>query len=88
MRFDSFISVGSRAGVAELERQTDQSIYDLDDLVSALGAAYAKAKTEGMVTVKSGLAYRRILQYDNVPRADAERIFRAGRSRHQDAGRW
>lgn len=75
MRFDSFISVGSRSGVAELERQTEQSIYDLDDLVSALGVAFAKAKDEGMVTVKSGLAYRRILSYDNVPRSVAEQLF-------------
>ena len=75
IRFDSFISVGSRAGVSALERQTGRSIYDLDDLVSALGAAFAKAKAEGMVTVKSGLAYRRILQYDNVPRAAAEQVF-------------
>ena len=75
MRFDSFISVSSRSGIAELERQTERSIYDLDDLVSALGVAFAKAKAEGMVTVKSGLAYRRILQYDNVPRSAAEEIF-------------
>ena len=74
IRFDSFISVGSRAGVAALERQTGQNIYDLKDLVTALGLAFAKAKEEGMVTVKSGLAYRRILQYDNVPRAAAERV--------------
>ena len=75
MRFDAFISVGSRSGVAELERQTGQSIYDLDDLVTALGAAFAKAKEEGMVTVKSGLAYRRILSYENVPRSAAEQVF-------------
>ncbi len=75
MRFDSFISVSSRADVVRLERQTGHSIYDLDDLVSALGAAYAQAKAEGMVTVKSGLAYRRILQYDNVPRSTAEQLF-------------
>ena len=75
MRFDSFISVGNRADVGRLERQTGRSIYDLDDLVSALGAAFAQAKAEGMVTVKSGLAYRRILRYDNAPRADAERVF-------------
>ena len=75
MRFDAFISVGSRSGVAELERQTDQSIYDLDDLVTALGVAFSKAKEEGMVTVKSGLAYRRILSYENVPRSAAEQVF-------------
>ena len=75
MRFDSFISAGSRSDVAKLEMQTGRNIYDLDGLVSALGSAFAKAKDEGMVTVKSGLAYRRILRYDNVARADAERLF-------------
>ena len=75
MRFDSFITAGSRANVTTLERQTGQNIYDLDDLVSALGVAFAKAQEEGMVTVKSGLAYRRILSYDNVPRSAAEQVF-------------
>jgi hypothetical protein len=75
IRFDSFISVGSRADLARLERETGHSIYNLDDHVTALGGAFAKAKEEGMVTVKSGLAYRRILSYDNVPRSEAERIF-------------
>lgn len=75
MRFDSFVSVGSRADVARLEGQTGQSIYDLKGHVAALSVAFERAKAEGMVTVKSGLAYRRILKYDNVPRPDAERVF-------------
>lgn len=88
MRFDSFIAPNSRANVAELERRTGKSIDDLDDLVAALGTAFAQAKAEGMVAVKSGLAYSRILRYDNVPRSTAEQVFAqvvAG-TRTQDGG--
>ena len=86
MRFDSFITAGSRAGVTTLERQTGQSIFDLDDLVSALGVAYAKAKEEGMVTVKSGLAYRRILSLRQRAALCRRAGLRPGSRGHQGAG--
>ena len=50
------------------------SIRTLDDLVLALEKVFESAKERGMVGIKSGLAYRRILYYENVMKEDAVRV--------------
>ena len=75
VRLDDFIGVTNRGALDGLERRTSVAIHSLDDLLRALDAAFDQAVAGRAVGVKSGLAYSRILQYDKVTRADAERLF-------------
>ncbi len=75
MRMDEFIGVANRGGLDGLERQTNVAIHSLDDLLRALDVAFDRAVEGKAVGIKSGLAYSRILRYDKVPKADAERLF-------------
>jgi len=75
IRFDHFIIPGSRNTISEIEKETGVSVHSLDDFVEALHKAMSKAKDDGMVAVKSGLAYARTLNYERVSKSDAERSF-------------
>jgi predicted TIM-barrel fold metal-dependent hydrolase len=75
VRLDSFIQAGSRVELGYLEEETDVAIHSLGDLVRAMQAALKRHIEGGAVAVKSGLAYRRTLRYDKVPRHDAEVVF-------------
>jgi hypothetical protein len=55
-----------------------QNIHSLDDYLNELDHSFEAATKAGVVGVKSGLAYERSLFYDNVAKADAERIFSKG----------
>jgi len=75
VRLDTYIQVGSRVELGYLEQETDLSIHALDDLVCAMQTALKKHIDNGAVAVKSGLAYRRTLEYEKTPRHDAEVVF-------------
>ncbi len=63
-----------------LERTAGRSIHSLSDCVDALGLHLAAQKADGAIGMKVGVAYQRSLQIDNVPAADADRIFAKLRS--------
>ncbi|MHC4914429.1 MAG: amidohydrolase family protein [Planctomycetota bacterium] len=66
----------SMAGrIADLEREMDRSIHTLADMADALGAYVAEQKRRGAVGLKIGAAYHRKIEFDDVPAADAERVF-------------
>ena len=74
-RMDDFITVRSRAEIRQVEKDFDAAIHSLDDLVRAIDIATERAVKQGHVAVKSALAYRRILSYEKVTHAEAERLF-------------
>jgi hypothetical protein len=73
MRFDNFISVHSSKDIAG--KPSGAGIRTLNDYVMTLKAAFDKAVKNGMVGIKSGLAYRRILHYESIDKSVAEHIF-------------
>ena len=75
-RFDNFIAIYSKSGIENLMKWKNTGINSLDDLVTALGTAFQDAMLKGnYVGIKSGLAYGRILFYENVKKEKAEEVF-------------
>jgi len=75
MRLDHYIIPQSRRDIVSLEEESGTAIHSLDDLVRAMRTALEKYVAGGVVGIKSGLAYDRILQYDKVSRNEAEVTF-------------
>jgi predicted TIM-barrel fold metal-dependent hydrolase len=75
-KFDRFVTPGSRANVAALEKAGGVSITTLGGLKNAAEASFARGlATGGMVAVKSTLAYNRTLEFEETGEAEAERDF-------------
>ncbi len=75
MRLDHFIGVQSRVDLGVLESESGVAIHSLDDLVKAMQAVLKNYKEKGAVSVKSALAYNRVLKYEKVSRHEAEIVF-------------
>jgi len=75
IRFDRFVDIRDLIDVQKLGYDTDTAIHSLDDLVSAMQTDMARKVQDGMVSVKSGLAYQRIIQYDDVTQHEADQAF-------------
>jgi len=56
----------------------EKKVHSFDDYLDALNQAFEASVKAGAVGVKSGLAYERILFYDDVGKSDAERVFSKG----------
>lgn len=56
-------------------KQEGMSIASLDDYLAVLDRLFTKAKAAGAVCLKTTIAYERSLQFENVPREAAERVF-------------
>lgn len=76
-RFDNFVTPASRKNVAGLEEISGVSIASLADLTKALEKSFEQALKTGMKAVKSGLAYRRDLLFQEVSERDAAADFEA-----------
>jgi hypothetical protein len=74
-RFDNFITPASRKDIAGLEEISGVSIGTLADLEKALETTFEQGMRAGMVAVKSGIAYRRDLLFEEVSRHDAAADF-------------
>ncbi len=74
-RFDDFIHVFSASEINGLGQKHGIEIESLDDYLLALEKAFQAGLEYEMVGVKSGLAYSRIIKYDNVPKERAEEVF-------------
>lgn len=75
VRFDNFIFINSKQQITSIAKRQNINIATLDDLIKALGIAFDDAKQKGLVAIKSGLAYNRILKYDNTSRGGAAKVF-------------
>lgn len=73
--YDHFVTARSKFDINSIERNYDVSIHSLDDLLRAMDKAFERDVEAGAVGIKSGLAYSRILRYDKVDKAEAERLF-------------
>ena len=72
---DDFIQVRHRRDLKRLEQRSGLSIHSLDELLRAVATLVEKAANAGAVGIKTELAYVRILYYEKVAKADAERVF-------------
>ncbi len=74
-RFDNFILISSASEIIDLGKQYSTPINSLDDYNAALRKAFSAGIEYNMVGVKSALAYKRILRYDNTSKEKAEKVF-------------
>lgn len=75
-RFDNFIRFPINK-IRYIEEQTKKKIETLDEYLNALDNEFQNAvKVDKIVAIKSALAYRRSLSYEDVPRPEAEKIFK------------
>jgi len=74
VRMDGFIN----GNLNVVKNFTDAKVHSFDDYLGALDQAFQTVVKANAVGIKSGLAYQRILFYDDVAKADAEKIFVKG----------
>jgi len=74
VRMDGFIN----GNLNVVKNFTDAKVHSFDDYLDALDQAFQTVVKADAVGIKSGLAYQRILFYDDVAKADAEKIFVKG----------
>lgn len=74
-RFGDYITAGTKAAIQNLLAGQGLTTFALQDYIAALRSAFIKAKNRGMIGVKTGLAYQRILKFDRVEQDQANRIF-------------
>lgn len=74
-RFDNFINIDSWGRIKSLAKAYDVDIKSVDDLTITLNIAFDKALKEGIVAVKTALAYNRTLLYEEVEKEKAEAVF-------------
>ncbi|MFQ5867644.1 MAG: amidohydrolase family protein [bacterium] len=74
-KFDEFITIRSLDEIRRAEEEYDIATYCLDDLLKILDCAFEKRVEEGIVGVKTALAYIRILKYEKTPKYEAEILF-------------
>ncbi len=74
-RFDGFVCIRSLDEIRKLEREYNVAVHTLNDLLKALDFAFDRRVKEGIVGIKTGLAYARILEYEKVTDYEAEALF-------------
>lgn len=74
-RFDQFIQVSSKSEILGFASEKNIRINNLSDYVMVIRKFFEDGIDYGMVGVKSGLAYSRILKYNNTSSNVAETIF-------------
>jgi len=73
--FDGFVGIWNLKQIRVLEKEFDRNIYTLDDLLEVLDLSFERRIKEGIVGVKTALAYNRIIRYEKVTKYQAERVF-------------
>jgi len=73
--FDGLVGIWNLKQIRRLEREYDTSIHTLDDLLKVLDLSFEARVKEGIVGVKTALAYNRIIYYERTTRYQAEQIF-------------
>jgi hypothetical protein len=69
-RFD-YINIDSRGKIGAISKRCNSEMNTLDDLVSAMEKEFRESFRDGCVAVKIGVAYNRILFFDEVSREKA-----------------
>jgi len=76
-RFSQFALISSGSEINNLGKQYDTTINSLADYLELLRTAFVEGVNSGMVGVKTGAAYLRILKFDNVSKEKGEGVFSA-----------
>src|SRR5688500_8438443 len=71
-RFDNFVNINSKQKIDFIAKERNIRIQSLDVLVAALASDFKKAKEEKIVCIKVGLAYARILSFEDTSKEKAE----------------
>ncbi len=74
-RFEQFVQISSISEIKEIGNGYQVDVQSLDDFIKALRIAFEEGVNYGMVGVKSALAYKRIIKYDNTTRKQAQVVF-------------
>lgn len=74
-RFDNFVNINSKQKIDFIAKEHNTKIQSLDALVAVLAEDFSKAKQEEIVCIKVGLAYARILSFDETSKEKAEEVF-------------
>ncbi len=83
--FDGLISILSLKQIRRLEKKYDVGIHTLDDLLRVLDLSFEARIEEGIVGVKTALAYHRIIHYEKTTKHQAETVLN-GKFRHMAEG--
>jgi len=75
VRLEHFAAARTRDELATLEMDSGIAFHSLDDLLRAMQTVLQGYLRDGVVGVKIGIAYRRIIRFEKVARCDAERLF-------------
>ncbi|TFG95490.1 MAG: hypothetical protein E4H13_13345, partial [Calditrichales bacterium] len=75
-RFDQFVQVASASEIRAAAESYLPMVTSLDQYLDALRIAFQAGVDYGMVAVKSGLAYQRIIKYDNIGETRALALFK------------
>lgn len=75
IRFDDMIMARTAEQIRQRGECRDREIGSLSDYLAAMDATFTRYVEQGVVAIKCGLAYRRSLAFDLVPRGMAERLF-------------
>ena len=73
--FDGLIGIWNLGQIRRLEREYDINIHTLDDLLKVLDSSFGRRMKEGIVGVKTVLAYNRIIRYERTTKYQAEQVF-------------
>ncbi len=74
-RYDDFINVFSFSKIEKFGKEYGIEVKSLDDYIHTLEKAFQAGLEYEMVGIKSALAYKRIIQYDDVSKEKAEEVF-------------
>jgi predicted TIM-barrel fold metal-dependent hydrolase len=72
---DGLIGIRNLEGVRKAEKAYDLPIHTLDDLLKAVDRAIESGTDQGIVGIKTALAYHRIIHYERTTRHEAETLF-------------
>lgn len=70
-----YFNLDSREKINLVARQQGTVIKTLDDLENTLRTEFQKSLKEGITVIKNSVAYFRTLYFEDVPKAEAERVF-------------
>lgn len=73
--FDDFVRLPNNKFISIYERFKNICVKNLSDWVQQLEDAVAECKKKGIVAIKSTFAYSRVLRFDDIDSAEAEKIF-------------
>jgi predicted TIM-barrel fold metal-dependent hydrolase len=76
-KLDWFIAPGNAAALKNMEKVTGVAVTSLSGLKAAMEKRLEQSLAQGMIALKSTLAYSREIRYNEVSEADAERDFQA-----------